>query len=147
MNIILKYNDDKYNYNLDFNLEIGYIFENIIDFCDLIINNVDSIVLFINFYNKQLNKYILGDYNLLFDIKFKDFMEQNNFNYVDIIKIEIFDKKISFDNIFKENYILDKYYKWVQEKESTKYIKYLNIYCNYFYLNYHYHYNLFFLNY
>ena len=126
MNIILKYNDDKYNYNLDFNLEIGYIFENIIDFCDLIINNVDSIVLFINFYNKQLNKYILGDYNLLFDIKFKDFMEQNNFNYVDIIKIEIFDKKISFDNIFKENYILDKYYKWVQEKESTKYIKYLS---------------------
>ena len=68
----------------------------------------------------------MGDYNLLFDITFKDFMEQNNFNYVDIIKIEIFDKKISFDNIFKENYILDKYYKWYQEKESTKYIKYLS---------------------
>ena len=123
MNIILKYNEDKYNYNLDINLEIGYIFENIIDFCNLIVYNVDSIVLFINFYNKQLNKYILGDYNLLFDITFKYFMEQNNFNYADIFKIEIFDKKISLDNIFKENYILDKYYKWFQEKESNKYIK------------------------
>ena len=35
MNIILKYNEDKYNYNLDINLEIGYIFENIIDFFEL----------------------------------------------------------------------------------------------------------------
>ena len=126
MNIILKYNDDKYNYNLDINLEIGYIFENIIDFCDLIIYNVDSIVLYINYYNKQNNKYILGNENLLFNITFKDFMEKNKFNYVDIIKIEIFDKKISRDNIFKESYILDEYYKWYQEKESTKYIKYLS---------------------
>jgi hypothetical protein len=126
MNIILKYNDDKYNYNLDTNLEIGYIFENIIDFYDLIINNVDNIVLYMNYYNKQIREYILGINNLLFHIKFKDFMEQNNFNYVDIIKIEIFDKKINIDNIFKENFILDKYYKWYQEKESNKYIKYLS---------------------
>jgi hypothetical protein len=79
-----------------------------------------------NYYNKQIREYILGINNLLFHIKFKDFMEQNNFNYVDIIKIEIFDKKINIDNIFKENFILDKYYKWYQEKESNKYIKYLS---------------------
>jgi hypothetical protein len=126
MNIILKYNEDKYNYNLDINLEIGYIFEYIIDFYDLNIFNIERIVLYINYYNKQIIEYILGDYNLLFHVSFKDFMEQNNFNYVDIIKIEIFDKKNSIDDIFKEKLILDKYYKWYQEKESNKYIKYLS---------------------
>ena len=64
MNIILKYNENKYNYNLDINLEIGYIFENIIDFYDLIIYNVENIVLYINYYNIKLNEYILGINNL-----------------------------------------------------------------------------------
>ena len=44
MNIILKYNENKYNYNFDINLEIGCIFENIIDFCELIIYNVENII-------------------------------------------------------------------------------------------------------
>ena len=89
MNIILKYNENKYNYNLDINLEIGTIFENIIDFFELVIYNVENIILFINYYNIQLHKYILGDNNLLFDITFKNFIEQNNFNYVDITQIKL----------------------------------------------------------
>jgi hypothetical protein len=125
MNIILKYNENNYNYNLDINLEIGNIFENILDFYNLTIYNIENAILFIN-YNKTLKEYILGDNQLLFHIIFKEFIEYNKFNCIDIIRIEIYDKKINKDYNSNENYILDKYFKWYQEKESNKYIKYLN---------------------
>jgi len=123
MKINLFYNDFKKEIDIDISIKIGILQENILSYCLLMIYNIEysKIILKNNDDNEIISSYILGSDELLFD----DTLSKININEIE--KIIIYDRKRDeFDNVIKENYIIDRYNKWYQIYENENYISYMN---------------------
>lgn len=119
-NIQIIYNENSNNLKLNIELDIGNIQEEVLKFFNLIIYNIEYTIIKID--NKE---YILGVDDLKFENKLNEFMENNELNDIEYIKI-LDRKRDENGNVLKENLIIDKYNKWFQEKESSNYIQYFN---------------------
>lgn len=123
MKINLFYNDFKKEIDIDISIKIGILQENILSYCLLMIYNIEysKIILKNNDDNEIISSYILGSDELLFE----DTLSKININEIE--KIIIYDRKRDeFDNVIKENYIIDRYNKWYQIYENENYISYMN---------------------
>ena len=126
MKFNLYYNDFNKNIELDISKKIGEIQTSLLNYCSLIIYNIENIEIYID-----ENIYILGDEELDFNNILENFLKLINKNENSITKFVIYDRKRDINgNVIKENNIIDKYNKWSQENYSENYINDYNILYN-----------------
>jgi hypothetical protein len=121
MKINLLYNDFKKEIDIDISVKNGILQENILSYCLLMIYNIEYSAIRIN----NNNSYILGSDQLLFEDTLESSLSKEDLNIIE--EIIIYDRKRDeFDNVIKENYIIDRYNKWYQIYENENYINYMN---------------------
>ena len=124
MKINLYYNDFKKEIDIDISKKIGIIQENLLNYCSLLIYNIEYSEIIID--NKS---YILGDEEFDFNKTFEKILVDLSKEHTDIQKIVINDRKRDFNgNVIKDNIIINKYNKWFQDYENENYINYINEY-------------------
>jgi hypothetical protein len=126
MKINLYYNDFKKEIDIDISKKIGIIQENLLNYCSLLIYNIEYSEIIID--NKN---YILGDEEFDFNKTFEKILVDLFKEPFNIEKIIINDRKRDFNgNVIKDNIIINKYNKWYQDFENENYINYINEYDN-----------------
>ena len=126
MKINLQYNDFIKEIDLDLSTRIGILQENILNYCSLIIYNIEYSEIIID--NKP---YILGSDEIPFDSTLQQFidneLERRGEGRVAGgggigSKIIINDRKRDINgNVIKNNYIIERYNKWYQKYENEKF--------------------------
>jgi hypothetical protein len=122
MKINLNYNN--FNKYIDINIsdKLGYILENLLNNCSLLIYNIENAQIITD--NEY---YLFGEEEAPFNITFEQFLININKNEEYIKKIIINDRKRDNNgNVFKENKTIDNYNKWFQYNENENFLNYMN---------------------
>jgi hypothetical protein len=107
MKIYIYYNDFQKELDIDVNEKIGNIQEKLLNFCNLIIYNIEYTELLLN----NNKKYILGSDDLPYDNILKNIINVDN-----IVNFRLYERKRdNLGNVIKNNYIIDNYVKWYSE--------------------------------
>ncbi len=118
------YNSESRKFNINLNQKIGKIQENILSVCNLYIYAIENTKIIFD----DDSKYILGDENMDFNIKFIDFLENEKKNEKIIKHFEVYDRKRDENgNVIKENKIIDKYQKYIQTQQNEEFIESFNM--------------------
>ena len=119
MKVILYYNEFVKEIEFDDSKKNGLLQEILLNYCSLMIYNIENTEIIIN--NKI---YILGSDELPFNSIFKESLEKID---IDNFKIKINDRNRDINgNVIKNNYIIDRYNTWYQNYENENYINNIN---------------------
>jgi hypothetical protein len=116
MKITLFYNDFKKEIDLDVTKKNGIIQNELLNYCSLLIYNIEYSEVNIN-----NEKYILGEEHFDFNKSLEDSLLSffDSINDIDSLEISIYDRKRdSNGNVVKNNLIIDKYNKWFMLNED-----------------------------
>ena len=126
MKFNLYYNEFNKHIDLDITKKIGEIQESLLNYCSLIIYNIENTEIYVDD-----SIYILGDESIDFNDTLENFLKSINKSEDSIKKFIIYDRKRDINgNVIKENSIIDKYNKWYSEHDTQNYINDYNILYN-----------------
>lgn len=112
MKINIIYNNYNTDIDVDKSIKIGILQENILNYCSIIVYNIEYCELIVNNIS-----YILGDINCNFNKTLENVILNNNDK---LLKIIIHDRKRdSNGDVIKNNIIIDNYTKWCEENSQN----------------------------
>jgi len=122
MKINLYYNDFKKEIDIIITNKIGVIQENILNYCSLMIYDIEYSEIMID-----NNSYVLGDEEFDFNNTLEFVLKNLDKELIHIQKIIIYDRKRDiYGNVIQNNSIINNYNKWYTNYENENYINIIN---------------------